>query len=67
MHKITLSNSFHGTETTVIVAATDAQEAWMEIQILANEERHYGPAHRRLARVRDKLCGSSDCQCGVVR
>lgn len=67
MNKITLKNSFHGTEATVIVAADSAQDAWTEIQIAAYEERHHGPAHRRLARVRSVLCGSDHCQCGVVR
>jgi hypothetical protein len=67
MNKITLKNSFHNTETTVIVRADDAAEAWFEIQAAAYEEPSYGPAHRRLARVRSKLCGCHECKCGVVR
>ena len=67
MHKIKLTNSFHGTEAVVIADADNAADAWQEIQISAYFEGYHGPANRRLARVRDKLCGSHDCQCGIVR
>lgn len=67
-NKITLKNDFHGTECVVIVHADNAPEAWFEIQYAADDDRRRGaPSRRRLARVRATLCGSADCQCGVVR
>ena len=67
MHKITLTNSFHGTCTTVLVpdSIKDQNDAWWHIQWQAND----GGARerRRLSRVRRALCPHSDCQCGGLR
>ena len=66
-HKITLTNSFHGTTCTVVVPTDirDPHEAWLYLQELAN----FGGAteRRRLARVRRTLCPLSNCRCGVLR
>ena len=67
MNTIKLMNSFHNTEVSVRVAEDNSSEAWFEIQSAAYNEANYGPARRRLARVRNNLCGSSECQCGTVR
>ena len=67
MKKVTLKNSFHNTELTILSEEENAATAWQEIQMAAAVEDHYGPARRRLARIRNRLCGSTDCKCGVVR
>ena len=67
MKKVTLKNSFHGTEIAILHEEDNAADAWQEIQSAAAMEYHYGPARRRLARIRNRLCGSTDCKCGVVR
>lgn len=67
MHKITLTNSFHGTSTTVLVpdSVANQRDAWLLLQEQAND----GSARerRRLARVRRALCPYADCQCGGLR
>ena len=67
MHKITLTNSFHGTRATVRVPDNikDQIDAWWLLQCQANDGGHR--ERRRLARVRRALCPHSDCQCGGLR
>jgi hypothetical protein len=73
MTTVTLSNDFHDTEVRVRVPAWIAGEsdeqyqAWMWIQESKDREYYAGPARRRYNRVCNALCGSSDCQCGIVR
>ena len=67
MHKVTLSNAFHGTSTVVLVPneVQGQHEAWLLLQEQAND----GGARerRRLNRVRRALCPSSTCKCGGLR
>ena len=67
MHKVTLSNAFHGTTCTVLVPGgiQGQHEAWAYLQEQAND----GGARerRRLTRVRRTLCPSRDCKCGGLR
>lgn len=54
MKKITLTNDFHNTEATVIPQ-------------LITEGRHkgyYKISRKTAMRLRNELCGSSDCVCG---
>jgi len=66
-HKVTLTNSFHGTSTAVLVpdSVANQRDAWEYLQEQAND----GGARerRRLSRVRRALCPHSDCQCGGLR
>ena len=75
MKKMTLTNSFHGTECVVLVpdgvAATGSEiEAYNWLQGQA-ERSYYAEdnrnARRVLRRVKNTLCGCADCCCGVVR
>jgi len=50
---ITLTNDFHGTESTIRIAALNPGEARKISKSTYN-------------RVRRELCGSADCQCGTV-
>ena len=67
MHKITLTNSFHGTSAVVLVpdSVANQRDAWLHLQVAAND----GSARerRRLNRVRQALCPHADCQCGGLR
>ena len=67
MHKITLTNSFHGTSTAVLVpdSIANQRDAWLHLQAAANDGGT--TERRRLARVRRALCPHSDCQCGGLR
>jgi hypothetical protein len=58
--KVTLTNSFHGTKITVL-ARTAA--------LFSMDAPSFPSASQKRAakRVRDRLCGSNDCTCGVVR
>lgn len=58
--KVTLSNSFHGTKITVL-ARTAA--------LFSMDAPSYPNASQKRAakRVRNRLCGSNECACGVVR
>lgn len=67
MKKVTLTNSFHNTKVVVLTDNNSFADAWAEIQIAAASEQSYGPARRKLARIRNVLCGSHDCCCGIVR
>jgi len=67
MKKIILTNSFHGTQVTVLTSTPDAHETWLDIQYAA-----LGPAPTRAARAKYRrvcraLCGMRDCACGIVR
>jgi len=69
---VTLSNSFHGTETRVRVPQTVASHAqalgcdvWTYVCHLADNGD--GAMRRRVRRVRRALCGCTGCACGVVR
>lgn len=66
--KITLRNTFHGTECTVLLPEIYKDEPsanpWHFIELNASHDK----AHkRRMQRVKRLLCGVSGCQCGVVR
>lgn len=67
MRKITLTNSFHGTSTAVLVpdSVANQRDAWLLLQ----EQANFGGTteRRRLARVRRALCPYADCQCGGLR
>ena len=67
MRKITLTNSFHDTEITVLTEYDSEGETWFHI----HEPIFCGnptPAQRaKYRRVRNVLCGSDDCTCGTVR
>ena len=71
MVKATLTNSYHGTATTVIVpdiyAARGQDEVWWYIERRANRVDATPADKARLRRVRAALCGYRDCKCGVVR
>lgn len=57
----TLTNSFHRTSVRVRNAART-------LAILGKYARELTPAERAHARrVRNALCGSRDCTCGVIR
>jgi hypothetical protein len=57
----TLTNSFHGTLVRV-------RSADRTLAILGKHARELTPAEQAHARrVRDALCGSDDCTCGIVR
>jgi len=68
MKKIILTNSFHGTQVTVLTSTPgDARETWLDIQYAA-----LGPAPTRAARAKYRrvcrvLCGIKGCTCGIVR
>lgn len=62
MKKITLKNSFHGTQVEIHSESATAQEAWLEAQL---DQSANGRDTER--RIRKALCGVSDCKCGIVR
>jgi hypothetical protein len=60
LSKVTLSNSFHDTKITVL--ARTAALFGLDAPSYPNA------AQKRAAkRVQNKLCGSNECACGVVR
>ena len=71
MVKATLTNSYHGTSTAVIVpeniAAQGQDEVWWYIERRAHRIDATPADKARLRRVRAALCGHRDCACGVVR
>jgi hypothetical protein len=71
MHKFTLTNSFHGTSTSVLCDYRDGEvsqiQVYSDLVDAASREYRFGPARRRLNRVRNALCGFSGCTCGTVR
>lgn len=72
---MTLTNSFHGTECVIlvpegIVATGSEREAYNWLQGQAQASYYAADsqnARRVLRRVKNALCGSDDCTCGVVR
>ena len=71
MKRMTLENSFHETNVTILVPSdVDNQaDAWYWISQEASREWTSGPARARYNRVRRTLCPShrEGCKCGVVR
>ena len=67
MKKVTLRNSFHRTNCTVLVPNEHIQDAWGYIQIQAYRADATDAAKRIYRRVRRELCGIEDCKCGIVR
>ncbi len=62
MKKITLKNSFHGTEIVIYSKSETAHDAWIEVQIDQSAN-----ARKTERKIRKALCGFSDCTCGTVR
>lgn len=54
MKKITLTNDFHNTEVTVIP----------QLVTEGRHKGHYKISHKIAMRLRNELCGRSDCTCG---
>lgn len=71
MTKVTLTNSFHRTATTVIVPDSIAAQGQIEVWRYIDRRAHRieaTPADKaRVRRVWASLCGKRDCMCGVVR
>lgn len=63
---VTLTNSFHNTQTVVRSRSPDASEAWYQIQATAATS-NAPSAKARLRRVERALCGIEGCKCGTVR
>jgi hypothetical protein len=62
MKKITLKNSFHGTEVEIFSESEIPSEAWLNMQL---DQSAKGRKIER--RIRKALCGMSNCKCGIVR
>lgn len=62
MKKITLKNSFHGTEGEIFSNSEIPSDAWLAVQL---DQSAKGRDTER--RIRKALCGVSDCKCGIVR
>jgi len=71
MMRAKLTNSYHGTETYVIVpyayAARGQDEVWRYIDRRAHRIEATPADKARARRVWASLCGYRDCTCGVVR
>jgi hypothetical protein len=70
MKKLQLTNSFHGTEMTVLAPDNwDEREYWLQVQAYAYG-LPFGPertkARNRMNKIRRTLCGSRSCTCGVI-
>jgi len=68
MKKITLRNSFHGTEIEIL--APDYCEGSLDAWAWAQEEVYRdqtNAAKQRLRKIERTLCGCEGCQCGGVR
>jgi len=70
MQTIELTNSFHNTSIPIARhwaddAAGADMETWQYIQLRAMDGD--ASAKRVERRIRNTLCGMSDCHCGVVR
>jgi len=66
--RITLRNTFHGTECAVLLPRIYKDEPsanpWHFIELNSSHDK---AQRRRMQRVKRLLCGVSDCKCGVVR
>ncbi len=74
MKKVTLTNSFHNTSAVVCVHPSVANLDQREIYRWLQSEAYNGKGlnsnqaeKQKLKRIWQKLCGSNDCKCGVVR
>ena len=71
MKTIKLTNSFHNTKTIVRVPdswSDDPCKVWEQIQWLVHCNLTVDRSDRRkYNRIRNALCGSKDCTCGIVR
>jgi hypothetical protein len=66
MKKMTMKNSFHDTEVTILVPnGIDHADAYSWLERRA--DRWDEAAARTLRRVRRTLCGITGCSCGTVR
>lgn len=57
-----LTNSFHGTKMTVAMTEADILE--LERIIVTGNGEELRAAKATVRRIRNKLCGCSDCTCG---
>lgn len=65
MKKVTITNSFHNTQVTVVSDASTGREAWEQIVGEAFGANHPTPADKaKYRRVMKALCGIDGCQCG---
>ncbi len=60
--KLILKNSFHNTECAIYSKHDNSSDAWEEI---AGDESKAG--RKKYLRIHGELCGSDDCECGIVR
>ncbi len=67
MKKITLTNSFHKTEITVLSSHNTATETWFQIQCARHDARATKAEKAKYRKVFKALCGQTDCCCGIVR
>ena len=70
MHKITLTNNFHGRSITILSDADTPTEAWYRVQSLVHgtmSEAQYLAGRKKYRRIVNALCGIAGCQCGVFR
>jgi hypothetical protein len=67
--KVVLENSFHNSRVTVVsteeIEDDDGLGIWDYLQYKALDGDKN--AKRRLRKIKNALCGSKDCCCGVVR
>lgn len=63
--KIVLKNSFHNTEMEVDAGRFDPEGTWLSIQLSAMSGNLKSQMLEK--KIRETLCGNSDCNCGIVR
>ena len=66
MYRVLLRNSHHGKRVAVLSPTPYPDETWKWLVMEAWDEAfdgHYGPARRRLNRVKRELCGIQGCKC----
>jgi hypothetical protein len=68
MKTIELKNSFHGTKMRIRVPGSmvGQAEAWLWVQEPIFTGRATAAQKSLYRRIRRKLCGMSDCSCGIV-
>ena len=69
MNKITLTNSFHNTEVTVLSDYDSQAETWFHLQLAqrAYHSKDNSADYKKYRKVFNVLCGQRDCCCGTVR
>lgn len=72
MKKITLKNSFHGTQITILAENHESPGDFIErLEITAYRRdiprKVSQSAQKRLSKITKALCGMSDCSCGTIR